>query len=630
MTAKVKSSYEIELFLPAIKIDREGSNLMKLDKESLRSLVAPLADLLKNHIVVIKKGSDPVIADMMRNICDSKYFNKLLKAQYATLYISFVRDLSNLVNVVKTDSRLEETWRHIIKNPEITSEEINNLTGHRIGIFSGSYWGSFYYCDILFFPLVVLIVDTSYRRRADHKDPLYTLSLYASLRSDLARKFFGETCLDAVILESLPAYSNLVTEDFEKYIPADLSFLSGLAMTGNVVSSTGSITAAKIKSVKKTFKTGEFKSREELWPLDRIELLINAYFLFECYGFGHKEPRDTANTGKFAKFVVDKLAKYITSTKFGAFLPAFKGFTKVWTESTNADALTKIIHTLIAPAAEGWMDMNNLKLRYLSSNPVKSKNYPIIYYPLFSSDSRMRHTLKRKNDELDIFASRSSNISWFEEIDFPFVLHWLKFLCAAGLLEIALENTTEPNKHDEMEGMRYLRLTSLGRYALGFDKEYLAEKPDVSAEMEIDDANGIITILSDNCPYTFFLEQVSTKISKNRFHITPESLMKNCDSANKLFDRLDNLEVFIDIDKYTGFGAIIDEAENRVRCAERLDDDYIILKLKTGLPGLVRLIMTNTRLRSNVILAEQGICLVKSTFMAKFKEICCDHGYLLD
>lgn len=632
MTDNKKPSRDIELTLKTVDIATYGTGLMKLSKDDLREIVAPLADFLKPYKVIPTKASSREIGGITGGISDGKYFNKLLKEQYAKLYISFGIECKNIFAVACRDSKIEEAWKLIINSPEISSEDIENVLKRKLKVVTTTYWASSYYCEVFFFPLIVTEANRPYYSFSKTRETKYTFTLSTDNREILATTFFGDKVLKPIVTEKLPEGKDLRIEDFERYIPADLSFLSKIAMTGSVVSSTGSITAAKLKSLKKTFKTAEFFAWSNKWPVDRIEMLTNAFFMFKEYGDvsntnDNRQPEST-NPGKFAKFIVDKMPRCLSSTKFGVFLPAFKGFTKAWTKQTNAGIVTKIIGKLISPAAKGWMSLENLRLRYLCTGASEGLHYG--YNHLFYEESRGRHTLKRKDDELDTYDTRSKGIDWFEEIDFPFVVHWIKFLCGAGLLEIAEEKDTKLFKNDALEGIRYIRLTPLGRYAYGFDNTYTATKPENTSEIEIDDRNGIITVLSDNSPYTLFLQQISIPISHNRFRITPESLLKNCDSCDKVYERLDNLELIIDVDKTPGLKAIIDKAESRVKCAEWLPDEYVMLKVKPGLPELVKLITTDKEIRPNVILAEQGIVLVKRNFLYKFKAICTNHGYLLN
>lgn len=625
---------EAKLFLPAVNPERECSSIKYLNKDVLLDLFLPLAKLLTHYTIVPKIGSKTELVRLLKNNDNIKSLNKLLKGQLSEIYLSFTKSLDNLQPFINGDSRLKKVWELIITSKEVDSKEIEKILGREVKIGVTSSWHYHYFPEALFYPLTVTYVTTpSYYAINKGEKKSYGFTVRPADRANLAKIVFGEKIINPEVLTTLPLDDNLVTEDFERFISSDLAYLSGVAMTGNVLSATGNITAAKLKSMKKNFKTPEFGINEGDYPVDRIEMLVNAYFLFKENGFAYKEVPDTTNPGKFAKYVATKMGGRLIATKLGILLPAFKGFTKVWTENANGQWVTDAVASLIGPAADGWMSLENLSLRFLCTDLSNSDKYRYLKSStctLFGADAKSKNTLKRKSDILDIIDVRSKNIDWFEEVDFPFVLHWLKMLCATGLLEIAEVKSPELRSNDPLEGMRYVRLTSLGLFAFGFTDTYTLVKRESAQEIEIDDSNGIITVLSDSCPYIMFLQQISESISSNRFKITPASLIKNCTTNEQVLDRLDNLELFVDIDQYPGMSAIIDEAEKRIKCAERLQDQYVIVKLKPGLPDLVSLITTYAPLRSKVILAEQGICLVKYQDYYKFKEICSKHGYLLD
>ncbi|MDE6337010.1 MAG: hypothetical protein K2L34_10625, partial [Muribaculaceae bacterium] len=221
-------------------------------------------------------------------------------------------------------------------------------------------------------------------------------------------------------------------------------------------------------------------------------------------------------------------------------------------------------------------------------------------------------------------------IDWFEDIGYKFALHWIKYLCALGMVEIAMDGDVKDVDSDPLEGMRFVRLTALGRYAYGIDKEYAPATADDFGGVEFDSINGIITLANADSPYSMFLSTVAKQISPIRFKISVESLMKGCRKRSELENRIVSLKSVINTDKEPALLAIVKEALSHTECAER-EGGYSLLKLKRNIPGLVELIATNKDLRNMTLLtANRSMVLVKTVNLEKFYSICAANGYLME
>ena len=625
MIVKKSDKQTLSLQLRTPNLIKEGKYLMRAGKDDIKELIKPFANLLKGYFVETLPGSNTQIAMMLNQISHSVFLNKLNKNELGTIYFSFSNNLENLIELINTDPQLKKIWEKILTTPEIKSTDIEILLNRKMKIIYGSITDYMQFPELLFFPLTIIGYSRFYSSYYWNDNDFFIFSIDANTREILLKGIFGENAVEPVIVENLPDDKGLIIENFEPYLPIDLSFLAGVMISDNP---TGNLTPGRIKNLKKSFTSPEFSGEVGEWPLQRFDLMINPFSLFYKYLDDIKEKRDVINVGKFAKFLLTEYPYDIKGTKFSLFLPSFKGFTKNWSEYSNAKHVTDIVTQLLQGAEKGWLSMANFRLRYLSIIPSKSSKRST-YLPLFNSNERNRHTLKRKNEEISYYDRYSRNINWFDEIDFPFVVHWIKFLCANGLIEMAVEKREGETSYDDLENIKYVRLTPLGRYAFGFDKNYTQPKTLKKEELDVDDANGIITVLTDNCPYTLFLKQISVAIGNKRFRITPQSLIKNCDSDENVRMRIDNLKSILDIDEYPGLKEVIGETERRMNCAEKVQGDWVVFKLKTDMPGLVKIITTDKEIRENVILGENGSIIFRRSFLSHLKKICSDNGYII-
>ncbi|MDE6095519.1 MAG: hypothetical protein K2G52_04960 [Muribaculaceae bacterium] len=610
----------IYINLPAVNPEKTNPALTKLNKDDIRDLIAPMRKILANKKLKFSNSSDPLLIHIFSNLSDSILWNRLLKDELAEIYTSFCADIWNLVNIGMADKKLERTWREILFSEEVSPQAVEKILGRNIVAKMSWHWNSRLYFECLFSPLT-FADDSSYYYSSSNRFN-HPLSLYPEARKKLLEAFYGKETIAPEIFDKIPEDENFVISNFEQQMPSELNLLSGIGMTGNpLASSTGALTAAKLKSIKKSYPIDEFKPSFAKWHLDRTELMVTAYFLQDA------KQTTSADPGKFAKFIIQKLPSLLKPANFGMLLPEFKGFTKSWAEVSNAKALTDTITAIIRPSADGWMSLSNLRVRVICGECSHWDHAP--YHHLFPSKGRSRHSLKRKDDKLEFYESHSNNIRWFSEIDFPFVLHWLKLLCAVGILEIAETDNISDNT-DNLEGLCYVRLTPLGRYALGIDQKYVATESVSPYELDFDEKNCIITILSDSCPYTLFLRQISSAIGSHRFRITPLSLIQGCSSQEDLEDRITKLQKLVTPERSETLKTIIEEARKRVGCVEPVNEPYVLFKIKPDIPGFVEFLSTNKEIRENVVFAQNSMILVRHGFLNKFISICNKNGYILN
>ncbi|MDE5675724.1 MAG: hypothetical protein K2I44_10340 [Muribaculaceae bacterium] len=615
-----KSENEILLNLPPIDQDKIRQ-LSKLSKEDIRALIAPLRKVLSKKNVTFSGNSDPWLMQTVSMLNDSTTWHNLLKDQLSKIYISFISDIDNILNVISTEPKLEKAWRLILFSPEVKNDIVTGSLGREIVVKSSWHWNATQYMECLFFPLLILEDERNYYSYYSSNKKNYSFSIYPDFRKKMLEKLYGKETTAIELFKEIPADEDLEISNFEKEIPSELSILTGIGMTGNPLSSnTGALTAAKLKSIKKNYSLKEFSPRPDDLHVDRTEMMVTAFFLQ-----GGKQI-SASDTGKFARFVAKKMPGMLKPANFGMLLPGFSGFTKSWAESHNAGVMADIAETLISPSADGWMSLANLRIRFLCSDINKWDN--TVYCHLFTERGRERHTLKRENEVRESYVNYSRNINWINEIDFPFILNWIKLLCAVGILEIA-EEITPAETSDYLEGMRYVRLTPLGRYAVGIDNKYEAPVNSSSCEFDFDEKNGIITILSESCPYVMFLKQISIPIGSSRFRITPQSILQGCASHSDLDDRIDKLKKLVDVDSSKFLRSIIKEASQRVGCIRGVDEEYYLFKLKAGVPGFVEFLSSDDEIRENSLFVQDGMILVKKAFFSKFMAICRHQGYIL-
>lgn len=616
----------IQFNLPAVNQRNERyRDLMYMSKDDSLKLLQPLRDIIRDATVEAVPGSSSKAMDKFQQYLKIANPGKMHKDDLIETYVSFTGVAENVHTLALMDPKLLECWKQIIISPQILSDTIKKISGRGIQIYYRSSWGhDNFFMDCAFFPLTCLQVWNFYGWRFRDEDTTFKFTLDPATRRKLCDIFYGESYLAPDLADELPDNEKFTVCNFEKSISSDLMYFDGLSLTGSPLTpTTGAVGASKLKAIKKSLNTPEFPSFDVPYHLDRIELLTLAYFTLRD---SLSTENEAITPDSFAKDVLEEFPEWISGKLFEAFLPAFKGFTKSWTENNFAEEYNLAVQILLAPAAKKWMSLSNLQIRFLCmENPEVAQT---TYLRLFPAYARDKNGLRPKDETTYTRNSKDPGINWFKQIEFPFLLHWMEFLCAVGIVEIAYAKDPADAKDDPLEGMRYVRLTPLGRYAFGIDKEYHVPQVAEAYQLEYDDANAIITVLTPNCPYTVFLSQICRRIGGARFRISPESLIHGCDKKSDVEKRIYKLRRIIPVDNHPWLQSIIDETQKRITSITPEKIKYKILKIDAESPALIRALTANKEIREKCRFAEGFLLLVPSAFLERFRAICSSIGYL--
>lgn len=612
-----------------------GYNPNSVSKDDLITLVLPFISLLRKNRLVISPLSSRDMKVLVTMMEPAPATNKLLKDDYAKLYNSFALDITNIPAIVAADDEYKEAWHALLSSYDVDSEDFEDILGRPLIYKRCSGWGYSYIPEALFFPIEI----SAYSIGRYYYDTVYEyrFRVLQEFRATLTKYLFGADILTPLLTISLPDDENLKIENFEPFIANDLLILSGMALNGSMLNANGSIASGLLKKLKKQVEIKEFTPNLDEWPLDRVELLALTYFIFLdeklkiwIQNIGKKkEPEDnpenkTITVKEMAKFAVEKMPTLISATRFNSFLPPLQGFNKTWTALSYLQEIIAILSEIIKAGGDAWQSLSNLRFRILCA-PEKGHTQIL---KLFSYSDRAKSNLQRRSEKDLDHTKNIKPIDWFEEVGFRIILNWIKYLCALGLLEIAMENGLKSVNEDSLAGMRYIRLTPLGLYAFGLADDYKQTSLNANNSIEFDAENGIITLPSATSPYIMFLSTVARKISPVRFAISVDTIIKGCRTKADLENRIASLTSVVDIEAEPGLKKIVEEALGRTDCIER-EGGYSLLRIRKHLPEITRLITNDKRLRQIVLPASRGMLLVKTANLDTFYNVCAAAGYLL-
>ena len=306
----------------------------------------------------------------------------------------------------------------------------------------------------------------------------------------------------------------------------------------------------------------------------------------------------------------------------GILYPHVKGLNRQITEYGKESKLCKMLFTWMEEEPEGWVCLHDIIARIyaLNNGNETSQFIPLVYNPKMEDYSTCL---------TNQYSGRVISVgSYVMEFGYTGLQMCALLMASVGMAEVAID---EDKKCDvsPFESVAYIRLTPLGRYALGIDANYEAPKMEQIAYFELDPDRLIIRSLVEPNPYAQLLKDTSIPISRNRFETSALSFLANCHSKSDVESKISIFKQFI-ADKLPPLWKQF--FQTLLQHCHPLKEDSITYRHYTIDPEnreLQQLITNDPVLRQLVIRAEGYRIMVKLDDIRKFENQLKKHGYLL-
>lgn len=304
------------------------------------------------------------------------------------------------------------------------------------------------------------------------------------------------------------------------------------------------------------------------------------------------------------------------------FFAHIKGLRKQMTTYSSENTLAAMFFELLRQKPDRWSSISDilLKMGVLESDSMKLRYKTLVFYP---------------GDEYPyapIVNEYSTNNITAETYTRDFGLCTLQALAlmlgSLGMAEVALSTDMHRNL-SPFDTAAYIRLTPLGRYALGVINEYEAPQQEQHAYFELDPDRLIIRSLVEPNPYAQLLTDTSVPISKNRFETSARSFLANCHKREDVEQKISIFQRFISNDLPTLWQQFFQQLLQHCHPLKEDKTAYKRYTLNADNHELIQLITTDPQLRQLVIRAEGYRILVKNDDLKKFETQLKKHGYLL-
>lgn len=602
----------------------------RCNKQELLRYAEAFIPLMEEYSDIMRATRDGNIVKATE--CFSMVKSSTSKQQIAKGVALFLSNKQNMeIYLASLSANLKTLWRMVLANIFVSMKTAKKVLGvshdlyqnnNRSYYYTGAAkWKEHEYC---FFNEMHCFSEKNDNWGYREKDKYITVNSF--VRNLFFPYFFPETEGNIPSMAELPDGNwhtvNLEAESVNRY-----HLFCGLFKQGEFELKKKGVGASDIKRAEKKLLLSEIFTnssnnyQEHLRINYYLQLLvINEYAKLPEAKKKKKEAIDTYQDN--LRYLINHFSSfdyYLPTMLF----PHIKGLRKQITDYSREPILATMLFKLLRQEPERWVSINDLQLMIIAeeSSTNTSRFASTVFYP---NDEHYATLLVNEYTERNIVAE-----NYTQEFGYTALQAFALMLCSIGIAEIALNEDDKKRSISPFDSVEYMRLTPLGRYALGLTNQYeTAEQEDV-AYFELDPDRLIIRSLVEPNPYAQLLKDTSVPISKNRFETSALSFLANCHTRADVEGKIKIFRQFISNELPPLWEQFF---ETLLQHCNPLKEDKTGYKRYTLAPQnreLAQLITTDPTLRQIVIRAEGYRILVKNDDLKKFETQLKKHGYLL-
>ncbi|MCX6074245.1 MAG: hypothetical protein NTY39_08005 [Campylobacterales bacterium] len=353
------------------------------------------------------------------------------------------------------------------------------------------------------------------------------------------------------------------------------------------------------------------------------DMLTRSFFFFRFAKKSYRN-KELESLKEFVQYQLENRLQFFISRIFTSHLRKVR-FSQNDTSQAGLFLLLKEI--LMKMPKEAWVSFENIE------------HY--CFYRKYEIHLEARHKTDSYNmecqTEMDKFRTFSCEEAYHELFLNPLLKASLFYLGALGVLEIKYEHplsecgfSAEGKDYISVwDGLSSIRFTQLGKYLLGFTKEYTPKVLErEKREIKFDEYKPIMTInLSDTITIAK-LEGYAEKIDANKYALSYPKIFKECTSFKALDLKITAFYKNIEEHPPKVFVDFFEEIRNRANLLS-VDRKQIVIELEND-KALLHLFMNNKKLQELIIKAQGYRILVLKENLPKVKKILHDNGFFID
>jgi len=210
------------------------------------------------------------------------------------------------------------------------------------------------------------------------------------------------------------------------------------------------------------------------------------------------------------------------------------------------------------------------------------------------------------------------------------------YLGALGVVELKYDDPVSTRKLTAKakpyislwDGLRYVKLTDLGKYLFGITKSYQVKKViNKSSKIKFDEYKPIISIDKNDFVMIAKLEPYTELYDKDKYILSYKKIFQGC-STNKMLElKIDKFYTLFDEPVPVLYDDYFDDILSRANLL-KINSDQIVIELKND-KRLLNLFMQNKKIQELIIKASGYRVIVSSNDLSKLSKIVKDNGFFI-
>lgn len=333
---------------------------------------------------------------------------------------------------------------------------------------------------------------------------------------------------------SITGKENIDTDyvgNYESEIIENITLLLEMRKTGDIrLGANGKILKTVFSYFEKNVVVREFyeNSRDEEERRMKKELLIRLFSALRIEKIG-----DNLNPVETLKEIVEKIFSgeaFLEHFKYygnsysinmaKTILSNLKVKLNTYEDEEIEEYLRGIKYCFEEIAEKNWVTIEDI-VKFLFFNAI----------PIFTYSEEFIKNILRENEIYPYRNMEQINKNVYEFIIFPFTKGIMAIMAVLGVVEIGYNNRegkTYKEHNSLYNGIKFVRVTELGKYILGINKSYEFEQKESAMELNLSDKELIITASGSDRIKEIVISKIAEKVGENIYKVTNRTLFAGC------------------------------------------------------------------------------------------------------
>lgn len=578
----------------------------KLDE--LNMFAQHFREVFKSYRVVDKDGF--IIRQLTALLSD----NVRYKADFVNGFAVIAGDPENFKTYFKLlDSKTKQVWDFCFRYCYVSEKEVNQALGGNILVTKNDrYWSykTFQKLDYVWF-----FHSGGYYYGLDDD----FIALYDEWRELYAKSVFEEEYneeLSHTGIEQLPAAEGLHTYGNENGIGKHLNMTQLLWKQGTIEFGATKMLASVVKKAAQQLGIREFfpdSTKKEL-QLCAAGLMIPA---LASYVKMAKAPI-TNYWENIKKATLQFNYEYMLMV----FLEHLKGIKRDYMLNNSSFPMlhSAVLNTLVM-LNDNWHDFDSFYMKLIHRHSDKMSLCMMTQGLIYNSNFYLAGGNGSKLPITDVQSC----------VGTPVIQELLFLFATYGIVEIAY-TMPEDDSLTPYSNLKYVKLTSLGKFVLGKQSDYTPVEIKKPTEyFEVDKERLLIRALfiDGENPYEGLLSNIAEPIGNHRYHVTPAAFLKNCENLTDVEAKEDFFHKNVCEKPSEVWDDFFHKMIMRCYPLQSPDNSYYVYKIEKNNGELLKIIATDKYIKEHTLRAEGYHLLIERKALDTVKKHLKNYGFLI-